>query len=152
MELSTKGRYAVMALIDLAMYAKADGSVSLSEIATRQTISLSYLEQLFAKLRKNGLVKAKRGPNGGYRLAKDVKNIDMASIIFAVDEPLKATACDNSKTGGCGGRTSKCIAHDLWAALTIEIQDFMRNVTLFDILNGKFENVHKVAKFESFAE
>lgn len=144
MELSTKGRYAVMALIDLAMYAKDDGAVSLSEIATRQTISLSYLEQLFAKLRRSGLVKAKRGPNGGYRLAKPVENIDMASIIFAVDEQLKATACDGSKTGACGGRTSKCIAHDLWAALTVEIQSFMKNVTLADILNGRFEDAHKL--------
>jgi Rrf2 family transcriptional regulator, iron-sulfur cluster assembly transcription factor len=142
MELSTKGRYAVMALIDLAMHAKEDGAVSLSEIATRQTISLSYLEQLFAKLRRHGLVKAKRGPNGGYKLAKSLANIDMASVIFAVDEPLKATACDASKTGGCQGRTSKCVAHDLWTALTIHIQDFMRDVTLEDVLNGKFENQH----------
>lgn len=144
MELSTKGRYAVMALIDLAMYSQNDGAVSLSEIAARQTISLSYLEQLFAKLRRKGLVKAKRGPNGGYKLAKPMENIDMASVIFAVDEPMKATACDGSKTGACGGRTSKCIAHDLWAALTVEIQGFMRGVSLRDIINGRFEDVHKI--------
>ncbi len=144
MELSTKGRYAVMALIDLAMHSKGENAISLSEIATRQTISLSYLEQLFAKLRKKGLVKAKRGPNGGYKLAKPMANIDMASVIFAVDEPMKATACDKSKTGGCNGRTSKCVAHDLWAALTIHIQDYMRDVTLEDIVNGKFENAHMI--------
>ncbi len=141
MELSTKGRYAVMALIDLAQNANENGTVSLAEIATRQTISLSYLEQLFAKLRRNGLVKARRGPNGGYRLAKPLDKIDIASVIFAVDEPMKATACDNSPTGACGGRTSKCVAHDLWAALTAHIHVFMKNVTLDDVVNDRISHL-----------
>ncbi len=146
MELSTKGRYAVMALIDLAQNANAEGTVSLAEIATRQTISLSYLEQLFAKLRRNGLVKARRGPNGGYRLAKNIENIDIASVIFAVDEPIKATACDDSETGACGGRTTKCVAHDLWAALTVHIHGFLKNVTLDDIVNDRISQLYPASE------
>ena len=139
MELSTKGRYAVMALIDLASNGGEHGSVSLADIASRQSISLSYLEQLFARLRRRGIVVAKRGPNGGYRLAKPASVIDVASVVFAVDETVKFTACDSEKEGGCGGRKARCVAHGLWVAMTTHIQDFMASVTLEDILQNKFE-------------
>lgn len=139
MELSTKGRYAVMALIDLAKHGGQEASVSLADIAKRQDISLSYLEQLFAKMRRKGVVVAKRGPNGGYRLAKHPEKIDIASVIFAVDEPMKATACDAKITGGCGGRETHCVAHDLWVALTQHIHKFMENVTLHDVLENRLK-------------
>lgn len=141
MELSTKGRYAVMALIDLASNGGEHGSVSLADIASRQSISLSYLEQLFARLRRRGVVMAKRGPNGGYRLAKPASAIDLASVVFAVDETVKFTACDDKQEGGCGGRKARCVAHGLWVAMTRHIQDFMASVTLEDVLQNKFDNV-----------
>lgn len=139
MELSTKGRYAVMALLDLAKSEAESGLVSLNEIAARQTISISYLEQLFAKLRRGGLVVAKRGPTGGYKLARLAADISIASIVKAVEEEIKATGCDPDQRAGCGGRETKCVAHDLWAALTIHIQDFMANVSLEDVLEGRLK-------------
>lgn len=140
MELSTKGRYAVMALIDLSSNGGEKASVSLADIAKRQSISLSYLEQLFARLRRKGIVAAKRGPNGGYRLAMPPSKIDIATIVFAVDEPLKVTACTPNEKEGCNGRKVKCIAHNLWTALTDHIHDFMVRVTLEDVMLNKINN------------
>jgi Rrf2 family iron-sulfur cluster assembly transcriptional regulator len=134
MELSTKGRYAVMALIDLTLNGGEDGSVSLIEIAKRQNISLSYLEQLFAKMRKAGVVTARRGPNGGYRLAKPAKEISLASVVSSVDESMQATACGSKKKSICKTRTAHCVAHDLWVALTQHINDFMSKVSLEDVV------------------
>src|SRR5690625_6392756 len=116
MKLSTKGRYAVMALVDLA--ANTDGRpVTLAEIAERQQISLSYLEQLFAKMRRAGLVTAIRGPGGGYLLAHPAEQTRIADIILAVDEPIRATRCTPGQPIGCRGNESSCMTHDLCVEL-----------------------------------
>jgi len=111
MRLSTKGRYAVMAMVDLAQHSGGD-PVSLAEIAERQEISLSYLEQLFAMLRKGGLVKSVRGPGGGYLLAHDRAETRIADIILAVDEPIRATRCTPGAPVGCRGNPTRCSTHD----------------------------------------
>ena len=121
MRLSTKGRYAVMAMADLARNG-ADRAVSLAEIATRQEISLSYLEQLFARLRKSGLVKSVRGPGGGYRLAREACETAVAEIVLAVDEPIRATRCVGAGSPkGCMIKGERCITHHLWEDLGQEI-------------------------------
>ena len=133
MKLSTKGRYAVMAMVDLARHAQAK-PVSLSDIATRQEISLSYLEQLFARLRRAGLVKSVRGPGGGYRLARGSAETRVSEIILAVDEPIKATRCTEMGATGCRADRSKCLTHDLWEELGNQIHVFLSSVTLLDVL------------------
>ena len=116
MRLSTKGRYAVMAMADLARREhEAARAVALADIAARQEISLSYLEQLFARLRRKGLVKSARGPGGGYRLARTADTTTIAEIVHAVDEPLRATRCQEGK--GCMIKGERCLTHDLWADL-----------------------------------
>ena len=136
MKLSTKGRYAVMAMVDLARHAQAK-PVSLSDIATRQEISLSYLEQLFARLRRAGLVKSVRGPGGGYRLARGSAETRVSEIILAVDEPIKATRCTEMGATGCRADRSKCLTHDLWEELGNQIHMFLSSVTLLDVLERK---------------
>src|SRR5215831_11269330 len=116
MRLSTKGRYAVMAMVDLACHGRG-APVSLAEIALRQEISLSYLEQLFAMLRKGGLVKSVRGPGGGYLLALDRSETRIADIILAVDEPIRATRCRPGAPLGCSATGARCLTHDLWEEL-----------------------------------
>lgn len=134
MQLSTKGRYAVMALADLAKH--SDGStVPLSAIAERQHISLHYLEQLFLKLRRAGLVVATRGPGGGYALADAPSEIDVAAIMEAVDEPVKMTRCSGDSDPGCVA-DNRCLTHDLWSALGDHIVDFLGGVTLGDVLDN----------------
>jgi len=140
MKLSTKGRYAVMAMADLARYSgegTGDPPVRLSEIAGRQEISLSYLEQLFAKLRRGGLVMAARGPGGGYRLARPARDTRIADIIVAVDEPIKATRCKSESAKGCLGRSGRCLTHDLWEELGRQIEVFLESVTLADVLERR---------------
>ena len=132
MRLSTKGRYAVMAMVDLAQHS-GDGPVCLSEIAERQEISLSYLEQLFAKLRRGGLVKSVRGPGGGYLLAHHRDETRIADIILAVDEPIRAVRCKPGQTLGCRGDRSRCLTHDLWEELSNQIHLFLSAVTLGDV-------------------
>ena len=139
MELSTRGRYAVMALIDLTLNGGSASSVALSDIAKRQKISLSYLEQLFAKMRKAGVVTARRGPNGGYKLARPAHEINIALVVSSVDESMQATACGSSKKTICKTRTAHCVAHDLWVALTQHINDFMSKVTLEDVIADKLK-------------
>ena len=118
MRLSTKGRYAVMAMADLAGNEGGTRPISLAEIAKRQEISLSYLEQLFAKLRRRaGLVRSVRGPGGGYRLSRPAAELRIADIILAVDEPIAATRCKTGSPIGCTGTTSRCVTHDLWEEL-----------------------------------
>lgn len=138
MRLSTKGRYAVMAMADLARHSVEDGrerSVSLAEIATRQEISLSYLEQLFSRLRRSGLVKSVRGPGGGYRLAKDAGETWVAEIVLAVDEPIRATRCSGQGTPrGCMTGGERCITHDLWEGLGHEIHRYLASVSLADVI------------------
>jgi Rrf2 family iron-sulfur cluster assembly transcriptional regulator len=137
MRLSTKGRYAVMAMADLARReGDAARAVALADIAERQEISLSYLEQLFARLRRKGLVKSARGPGGGYRLARTAEDTSIADIVHAVDEPLRATRCE--KVGsGCMVRGERCLTHDLWEDLGDRIEDYLASVSLADVVGGK---------------
>jgi Rrf2 family iron-sulfur cluster assembly transcriptional regulator len=143
MRLSTKGRYAVMAMTDLAAHANGDASpraVSLADIAARQEISLPYLEQLFARLRRAGLVKSARGPGGGYRLAKPADKTCIAEIVLAVDEPIRAIRCSGEdKAAGCMASGEQCLTHGLWEALGREIEDFLAGVSLDDVLQRRFE-------------
>jgi len=137
MKLSTKGRYAVMAMTDLAIQSSANKPVALAEIAERQEISLSYLEQLFGKLRKGGLVKSVRGPGGGYMVAHDPNEVRISDIIFAVDEPINATRCSPGSPAGCKSNKSRCLTHDLWQELTNHIQLFLSSVTLGDVVEKR---------------
>ena len=140
MKLSTKGRYAVMAMADLARQGgngADDTHVPLAEIARRQEISLPYLEQLFVKLRRGGLVVATRGPRGGYRLAQPAEEMRIADIILAVDEPIKATRCRVDSSKGCLGRTGRCLTHDLWEELGRQIEVFLASVTLDDVIHRR---------------
>ena len=136
MKLSTKGRYAVMAMVDLARHGK-ERPVSLADIAQRQEISLSYLEQLFARLRRAGLVKSVRGPGGGYRLALGPVNTRISDIILAVDEPIKVTRCDGQTTDGCHIDRSRCLTHDLWAELGNQIHRYLSSVSLDDVVERR---------------
>lgn len=132
MRLSTKGRYAVMAMVDLAC--RSDGKpVALADIAERQEISLSYLEQLFAKLRKGGLVRSVRGPGGGYMLAHDAEATRISDIILAVDEPIRATRCPTGSPEGCRSNKSRCLTHDLWEELGHQIHLYLSAVSLADV-------------------
>jgi Rrf2 family iron-sulfur cluster assembly transcriptional regulator len=167
MQLSTKGRYAVMAMVDLAAREVSDGLgvlICLADIAQRQQLSLSYLEQLFGKLRRAGLVSSARGPGGGYRLARPAVAIAIADIVAAVDEPIRATRCaigsggcmlaarpsgmgrgetgqgDAGQGATCQGQTcqgEKCQTHDLWSELGRQITLFLRGVTLADVVRGR---------------
>ena len=137
MRLSTQGRYAVMAMADLARNG-ADRAVSLAEIATRQEISLSYLEQLFARLRKSGLVKSVRGPGGGYRLAREACETAVAEIVLAVDEPIRATRCVGAGSPkGCMIKGERCITHHLWEDLGQEIHRYLASVSLEDVIQNR---------------
>ena len=138
MKLSTKGRYAVMAMVDLATHSKGQ-PVALADIAERQEISLSYLEQLFAKLRRGGLVRSVRGPGGGYKLTRSLDDMSVADIILAVDEPIDATQC--------GGRENchddqKCLTHDLWASLNSHIFDYLRAISLKQLVDTQRERAN----------
>ena len=133
MRLTTKGRFAVTAMIDLAMQHRT-GPVTLAEISQRQKISLSYLEQLFAKLRRRALVDSVRGPGGGYSLAKDMAQVSVADIILAVDEPIDATQCGGKEN--CQD-DKKCITHDLWAKLNEHILDYLGGVTLRQLVDAQ---------------
>jgi len=126
MRLTTKGRFAVTAMMDLAMH-HGSGPVTLAEISGRQKISLSYLEQLFGKLRRRQLVESVRGPGGGYCLAKETGKLTVADIILAVDEPIDATQCGGKEN--CRDE-QKCLTHDLWATLNDRIFDYLGSVTL----------------------
>jgi Rrf2 family iron-sulfur cluster assembly transcriptional regulator len=135
-KLSTKGRYAVMALVDLANHGD-ERPTSLAEIAERQEISLSYLEQLFAKLRRGGLVKSVRGPGGGYLLANKPEETRIADIILAVDEPIRATRCTPGQPHGCRANKSRCTTHDLWEELGNQIYLYLSSVTVADVVNRR---------------
>ena len=148
MRLTTKGRFAVTAMVDLAMQ-HGSGPVTLAEISQRQKISLSYLEQLFGKLRRRALVESVRGPGGGYRLAKDVAAVSVADIIVAVDEPIDATQC--------GGKENchddrKCITHDLWANLNQRIFDYLGAVTLKQLVDEQRAKQNGVAQVRDMRE
>jgi len=141
MKLTTKGRYAVMAMADLASYQNGK-PVSLIDISLRQNISLSYLEQLFSKLKNEKLVKSVRGASGGYVLEKNPKDIKISNIIFAVDEQVKTLNCKRESKKGCNGRTTKCITHNLWDELEQHINKFFDNVSLNDLLKQKHVDIN----------
>ena len=135
MKMSTKGRYAVMAMIDIATHSDGD-PVSLAEIAERQDISQEYLEQLFGKLRKAKLVESARGPGGGYRLATAMSEIPVAKIIAAVDEELQFTRCDGDAVEGCV-KGERCNAHDLWSSLGRQMMYFLSSISLEDVVEKR---------------
>ncbi|MBL4712550.1 MAG: Rrf2 family transcriptional regulator [Gammaproteobacteria bacterium] len=138
MRLTTKGRYAVTAVLDLALH-QSDGPVSLAAISARQGISLSYLEQLFAKLRRNDIVSSTRGPGGGYKLTNDADDVSVSDIVLAVDESCKVVDCDDAE--GCNSGY-QCLTHDLWQELSNEIRSFLDGITLSEIMANKI--VHDV--------
>ena len=144
MRLSTKGRYAVMAMADLARR-EGDKAVALAEIAQRQEISLSYLEQLFARLRRQGLVVSARGPGGGYRLARLASETNIAEIVLAVDEPLRATRCTKDARKGCMLSGEKCLTHDLWEEMGRQLHSYLASVSLADVLEGRLRPDEKAA-------
>jgi Rrf2 family iron-sulfur cluster assembly transcriptional regulator len=139
MRLTSKGRYAVMAMADLALHGGAERAAPLQDIARRQEISLSYLEQLFARMRRAGLVSGVRGPGGGYRLTRPTSEITIEQIIAAVNEPIKATRCKEGSVKGCMGRDGRCIAHGLWQEMGDRIQSFLASVSLADVLAQRFD-------------
>jgi Rrf2 family iron-sulfur cluster assembly transcriptional regulator len=139
MRLTTRGRYAVTAMLDLALHAQ-EKPVSLAEISERQTISLSYLEQLFARLRQSGLVASVRGPGGGYRLVDSISNIWVADIIDAVNESVDTTSCQGK--GDCQGG-SICLTHYLWDDLSQQIHSFLSSISLADLVAKR--NVQDIA-------
>jgi len=145
MKLTSKGRYAVMAMADLAKN-HVNEPTSLSAISLRQGISLSFLEQLFLRLRKNDLVKSTRGPLGGYILSRAPEEIKLSSIIQAVDEKIKTVKCKKSSKKGCNGKSIKCITHNLWNDLEIHINKFFEDNTLNDILFREVRNNSKELK------
>ena len=136
MKLTTKGRYAVMAMAGLAVHQNSE-PVSLTDISLRQNISLSYLEQLFSKLKNEKLVKSIRGPSGGYILEKNPKEIRISNIIDAVDEEIKTLNCKKDSKKGCNGKTTKCITHNLWDELENHINDFFYKISLSDVVKQR---------------
>ncbi len=146
MRLTTKGRYAVTAMLDLALHA-TKSPVSLADISDRQSISVSYLEQLFAKLRKRGLVLSVRGPGGGYQLAAQPKTVFVAQIIDAVDESVDATRCGGQ--GDCQ-QGATCLTHELWSDLSTQIHTFLANISLQELLDRR--EVQAVAIRQSEAQ
>ena len=145
MKLTSKGRYAVMAMADLAKNYVHEPT-SLTEISLRQGISISYLEQLFLKLRKNNLVQSARGPSGGYVLSKPSEEIKLLSIINAVDEKIETLKCRKESKRGCNHKSIKCITHNLWDDLEIHINKFFDDNTLNDILFKEVRNHSKELK------
>ena len=139
MKLTSKGRYAVMAMADLAKN-NVKKPTNLTEISLRQGISIAYLEQLFLKLRKNNLVQSARGPSGGYVLSKPPGDIKLLSIIKAVDEKIKTVNCRKELNKGCNGKSIKCITHNLWDDLETHINKFFEENTLNDILFKEVRN------------
>tara|TARA_B100001121_G_C18307413_1_gene442590 strand:- start:44 stop:469 length:426 start_codon:yes stop_codon:yes gene_type:complete len=133
MKLSSKSRYAVMALADLARF-NSINPVSLRDISLRQSISLNYLEQIFLKLKKNNIVKSIRGTNGGYILNKNPNDIKLTNIFHAVDQKVKTVQCKKDSKKGCNGKATKCITHNLWDELEVHINTFFENKSLEDLV------------------
>ena len=139
MKLTTKGRYAVMALADIAAF-HDQNPVPLIDIALRQNISLVYLEQIFSKLKKNNIVKSVRGVNGGYILTDEPERIQLSKIFYAVEENLKTVQCKKESKKGCNGRSNKCITHYLWDELEVYINSFFEKKNLSDLLNKNLQS------------
>ncbi len=142
MKLTSKGRYAVMAMADLANV-KDKQTTNLTEISLRQGISISFLEQIFLQLKKNNLVKSSRGPSGGYSLTRSPEEIKLSSIIEAVDEKVKTVGCKKESKKGCTGKSIKCITHSLWDDLETHINNFFEKNTLKDIIYRVRKNQQK---------
>ena len=138
MKLTTKGRYAVMALADLAKF-DPKGPVSLRDISLRQGISLLYLEQIFLKLKKKNIVNSTRGINGGYLLNKEPSKIKLSEIFYAVDEKVKTVKCNKKSKKACNGKSTKCITHNLWDELETYINIFFEKKNLNDLINQQIE-------------
>ena len=139
MKLSSKGRYAVMALADLAKF-NVNEPVSLRDISLRQGISLVYLEQLFSKLKKNKIVLSVRGNKGGYILSRQASDIKISDVFIAVDEKVKTIGCEKNTKSGCNGKSSKCITHDLWDELEDYINNFFQQKSISDLINKRIIN------------
>ena len=139
MKLTSKGRYAVMALADIAKFNK-NIPVSLRDISLRQSISLLYLEQIFSKLKKHNIVQSVRGVNGGYILSKSPDQIKLSNIFYAVQEEIKTVQCKKESKKGCNGKSHKCITHNLWDELENHIQNFFDKKNLADLLKNNNEN------------
>jgi Rrf2 family transcriptional regulator, iron-sulfur cluster assembly transcription factor len=135
MKMSTKGRYAVMAMIDIGQHG-GERPVSLNEIAERQDISQEYLEQLFGRLRKAGLVVSTRGPGGGYQLSRAANEIALSDVILAADEPLRVTRCSGDGVDGCV-KGEQCCAHDLWSSLGRQMMYFLESISLEDVVEKR---------------
>ncbi|MFA7494778.1 MAG: Rrf2 family transcriptional regulator [Acidithiobacillus sp.] len=133
MKLTTKGRYAVTAMLDLALYQR-NGVVTVADISQRQQISVAYLEQLFGRLRRFGLIESVRGPGGGYRLAKAVAEIPLTQIVEAVNESISTTQCGGEPQNCCKGDGQQCLTHDLWEELGERIAEFLGNISLGDLV------------------
>tara|TARA_B100000902_G_C27104383_1_gene810389 strand:- start:68 stop:493 length:426 start_codon:yes stop_codon:yes gene_type:complete len=138
MRLTTKGRYAVMALVDLARFNNVN-PVSLRDISLRQGISLDYLEQIFSKLRKKEIVQSVRGTQGGYVLSKNAKEIKLTNIFNAVDEKVKTVQCKKDSKKGCNGKATKCLTHNLWDELETHINNFFNEKSLEDLVKDNIE-------------
>jgi len=138
MKLNARGRYAVMALADMASFDRQN-PISLRDISLRQNISLVYLEQIFSKLKKNNIVKSIRGTNGGYILTKNPEKIKLSNIFLAVDEKVKTLQCKKESKKGCNGKLTKCITHYLWDDLEMHINDFFDKKNLGDLLKNNLE-------------
>ncbi|MEM7743947.1 MAG: Rrf2 family transcriptional regulator [Pseudomonadota bacterium] len=153
MKLSTKGRYAVTALADIAMHGRS-GPVPLGEIAERQDISLAYLEQLFVKLRRAGLVDSVRGPGGGYLLAKQPRDTRISDVMAAVDERLNAMGCNGryDEGKGCGKSHEACLTHGLWEQLSAHVHVFLNSKSIADITEGRVEPCRAVPAFIEFID
>ena len=146
MRLTTKGRYAVTAMLDLSLNYGA-GAITLADISERQGISLSYLEQLFARLRKQGLVSSSRGPGGGYRLSRSAENITVMDVIAAVDEKVDSTQCQGKHN--CHA-DEQCVSHELWESLSDQIRSYLDGISLHQVVNGyqRSRSGEKVIKFD----
>ena len=148
MRLTTKGRYAVTAMLDLSLNYGA-GSITLADISDRQSISLSYLEQLFSRLRKQGLVSSTRGPGGGYQLSRSADEISVLDVIIAVDEKVDSTACEGKANCNDG---EQCLSHELWQSLSDQIQSFLAEITLGQVVknhqSSKNDDGDKIIKFD----
>ncbi len=153
MKLSTKGRYAVTALADIALNA-APGPVALADISARQQISLAYLEQLFVKLRRSGLVESVRGPGGGYLLSRSPAETRISDIMSAVDERLNAMGCDGryEEGKGCGKSHEACLTHGLWEELSAQVHVFLNSKSIADVIEGRVQPCQAVPQFIEFVD
>ena len=138
MKLTTRGRYAVMALADIAAFDKSN-PVPLRDISLRQNISLVYLEQIFSKLKKSNIVKSIRGANGGYVLTEEPEKVKLLKVFLAVDESIKTVQCKKESKKACNGKSTKCITHNLWDELEIYINDFFSKKSLKDLINQNID-------------